>query len=522
MVLSELGNAEKIARDPAAVVHLQQAWQATSEPLARARLAGQLADTLYAASEFDRCLAVLQTELDAIHDHDPSLAAQLHAFKAYVDNCSVHPTEAPEVALDQLRDLASGDSPARRFAQLLLAIHLSTQGECRQRVIGLVEGGWDESRFLTETVATVGAVALGITSLIYVDELDRADALVEVMQADARARGSVLGFASASALRGAIGLRRGALADAEADARVALELVTEHHLPIYVAWHAAVLGLILLERGDIDQAAAVVEKVKADPDEVSVPVSALLLGTRGRVRLARGQRELAIRDLRYCGQLADHGGWHNPNYVPWRSTLALALAPAQSKEAWELAQTELQLARRADSSRAIGIALRVCGLLIGDKNGIELLKQSVTVLQPTDMQLELAYSLTELGAALRRTGARNAAREPLHRALDLADRCGAAPLAERARQEALAAGARPRRPWISGVHALTPSELRVARLAAQSLSNRDIAQALFITTKTVSDHLSSTYRKLNIHTRDQLATAIETHASPDSIQRLTP
>jgi len=121
----------------------------------------------------------------------------------------------------------------------------------------------------------------------------------------------------------------------------------------------------------------------------------------------------------------------------------------------------------------------------------------------------LAHSLTEWGAELRRAGARSAAREPLRRALDLAARCGATRLAERAREEALAAGARPRRLWASGVQALTPSELRVARLAAQDLGNREIAQALFITTKTVSDHLTSAYRKLNISSREQLATAMK-------------
>jgi DNA-binding NarL/FixJ family response regulator len=158
--------------------------------------------------------------------------------------------------------------------------------------------------------------------------------------------------------------------------------------------------------------------------------------------------------------------------------------------------------------------LRVCGLLTDGKNGIELLEQSVAVLEPTPMRLELAHSLTELGAALRRAGARTAAREPLRRGLDLAARCGATPLAARARDEAVAAGARPRRPRTTGVQALTPSELRVARLADQPMGNRDIAQALFITTKTVRDHLSSTYRKLNIHTRDQLTTAMTAHTSP--------
>jgi DNA-binding CsgD family transcriptional regulator len=168
----------------------------------------------------------------------------------------------------------------------------------------------------------------------------------------------------------------------------------------------------------------------------------------------------------------------------------LAVAPEHAEEARELVQTELKLARLVGAPRAIGIALRVCGFLTGGSEGIGLLEQSVAVLEPTLMRLELVYSLTELGTALRRAGVRTAARQPLRRALDLAARCGATPLAERAREKALATGARPRRPWTSGVQALTPSELRVARLAAQSLSNRDIAQALFITTKTVSDHLS--------------------------------
>jgi len=120
----------------------------------------------------------------------------------------------------------------------------------------------------------------------------------------------------------------------------------------------------------------------------------------------------------------------------------------------------------------------------------------------------LCHRLERLPVLLVATTRCAAAREPSRRALDLAAPCGATPLTQRVREEALAAGARPRRPLSSGVHALPPSELRVARLAAQSLGNREIAQALFITTKTVSDHLTSAYRKLNISSRDQLATAM--------------
>jgi DNA-binding CsgD family transcriptional regulator len=115
---------------------------------------------------------------------------------------------------------------------------------------------------------------------------------------------------------------------------------------------------------------------------------------------------------------------------------------------------------------------------------------------------------TDLGAMLRRRGAMLAARERLTAGLDLAARCGARPLAERARQELLAAGARPRRATIVGTDALTAAERRVARLAADGLSNREIAQALFVTVKTVELHLTSSYRKLRVPGRPQLRAAL--------------
>ncbi|HYZ37969.1 MAG TPA: LuxR C-terminal-related transcriptional regulator [Pseudonocardiaceae bacterium] len=393
--------------------------------------------------------------------------------------------------------------------RVVLANVLSFRGENCHEVAQLVEQGWDNGRFLTEETSEAIPAIMAVFALIETDELDRAAEVTEAMLADAQARGSVAGFLVASGRRGWVALRRGELADAEADTRAALELstelelATEYNVGISVALHAGCLGLALLERGDLEQAAAVVEGVTLTPTVLETPFGPLLEEARGRVHLARGQRTRAIAELRHCGDYAA-GVQVNPNFYAWRSALALALAPQHPQQAWELAQAELQLARRASTSRAIGIALRVCGLLAGGEDRIGLLEQSVAVLEPTPIRLELAHSLTELGAALRRAGARVAAREPLRRALDPAARCGATPLATRARDEALAAGARPRRPRTTGVHALTPSELRAARLAAQSLSNRDIAQALFITTKTVGDHLVNAYRKLNIHTRDQL------------------
>jgi DNA-binding NarL/FixJ family response regulator len=92
--------------------------------------------------------------------------------------------------------------------------------------------------------------------------------------------------------------------------------------------------------------------------------------------------------------------------------------------------------------------------------------------------------------------------------MELAHRCGGLALANVAREELVTMGERPRRAARYGLDALTASELRVARLAAAGASNRDIAQTLFVTVRTVEVHLTSTYRKLGISARDQLARAL--------------
>ncbi len=136
------------------------------------------------------------------------------------------------------------------------------------------------------------------------------------------------------------------------------------------------------------------------------------------------------------------------------------------------------------------------------------LVSAVTTLQGSQSPLELARALSDYGAALRRAGRRVHARAELERALDLAYRLGARRIANQARAELIAAGAKPRRDAITGRDALTAGELRVARLAADGLTNREIAQALFITTKTAKAHLNRVYRKLDVTRRGQLAGAL--------------
>jgi DNA-binding CsgD family transcriptional regulator len=194
----------------------------------------------------------------------------------------------------------------------------------------------------------------------------------------------------------------------------------------------------------------------------------------------------------------------NPEFG-WRPQLAVSLAACgRTEEARQTAAEALELAEKAEGVRGIGIALRAKGLVAGGEEGVEALRASVELLGETRARLHHAESLVELGAALRRANRRREAREPLAEGLEIAHRCGAAPLAERARTELAAAGARPRSVVRSGVEALTPSELRVARLAAAGKTNREIAQILVVSSKTIETHLRHVFQKLDIARRTEL------------------
>jgi DNA-binding CsgD family transcriptional regulator len=186
----------------------------------------------------------------------------------------------------------------------------------------------------------------------------------------------------------------------------------------------------------------------------------------------------------------------------------LAARLGEQAQATELVAEELRLARAFGAPHALGAALRAAGLIEGGSRGLDQLAEAVAVLDPSGFKLELARTLHNHGAALRRAGRRVEARAQLERGLDLAHHLGARRIANQARAELIAAGAKPRRDAITGRDALTAAELRVARLATEGLTNREIAQALFITTRTAKLHLSRVYSKLEITRRDQLADAL--------------
>ncbi|MDQ4049147.1 MAG: helix-turn-helix transcriptional regulator, partial [Actinomycetota bacterium] len=179
-------------------------------------------------------------------------------------------------------------------------------------------------------------------------------------------------------------------------------------------------------------------------------------------------------------------------------------------EAAHAASAQLERARRRGVPRYLGIALRLCGLVASGEERVAHLREAVEVLETSQAKLELAKARCDLGVALVRARRRGEGRELLEKALTDARICAARGLAQTAHEELRVAGARPRRLHFSGVESLTASERRVAEMAAEGLTNREIAQALFVTPKTIENHLSRVYTKLGVSSRRALPEALGT------------
>jgi len=508
-LLTQLGRAQTLAGRPdEGAGALATALGQTVDPRARGEIARDLGTALFVARRLDEAVAVYEdacARLLAADDRgDGTLLAMLEAEATFIRHAVLE-----RVSLRRLEaavERAAEASPARRNAEALLAYMWG--GSCERdgaavealARLALDGDGGPQDGFLRLPFAAAALSLCGHSreaSRILADGVEAAAA-----QGD----GPRIAFLSSFLARTA--LETGDARAAEEHGRAALEAYSGGAASI--SFSLGTLVLPLVARGRLDEAEQLIDAHPETAAEEALFPHSLLLWARGALHLARGRHRAAADDLHRCGEMVDSVGFVSPANIDWRGRAATAhLQLGELDEARRLATEELELARAFGAAHATGRALRVLGLVEGGEPGIALLRESVTTLEQTEAALELGAALVDLGAALRRSGQRRAARDPLRRGLDLAARGGADRLVEQAREELVAAGGRPRRTAIEGPESLTPSELRVARLAAVGRTNREIAQALFVTRRTVEIHLTSAYRKLDIASRNGLAGALD-------------
>jgi len=400
---------------------------------------------------------------------------------------------------------ADGDGPGDRAVLAVMSLHhaltvppASAAGELAIRALG-------NGALLCEQTSLGPGVSLATVALLHAGRLREAQDAADAAVRDARQRGARLASAEASIVRSLVGYARGRVDDAAADAHFAVDAVPPGE-NAHTRTALATLANCMMERGQLAEAGSVMERAVGELTAPAAPViDAYVHVTRGRLHLLGRDLGSARRDLEAAQALVGHLAPVNPSALPWRSFAGvIAHRCGEDERARELIDEEVRLAALFDVPVALGVALRRRASTKTGDEACQTFQEAIAVLEGSDATLQIAYTHAGLGRACRLTGQRGSARTHLAIGLDLAHRCGASGLETRLREERVAAGARPRRFAVTGIESLTPTEILVAKFAAQGMSNREIADQSFITRNTVSWHLRNIYRKLQIDSRAQL------------------
>ncbi len=507
-----LGLAESVAGDPAGLDDLRAGFDAADGP-ARAGAALLLARFLVYAGRSGEVVERVEPVLARLGDGDAELRARLEAALVTAARADRGLREVADRHLDRIRTVAEEDSPVGRVVAVQCAYAATAAGEPVDVAIGFARTALGGGRLLDEEPLSPDIYLIPLSMLAICDELEEAAAGFDDALERARGRGSPLAYAATAAIGSWTAVLRGNLDGAELLCRDALRIAAESPgLEALRGFATVHLALAAIERGAPEEAIEMLGPDAGAHADSPHTWSREALFALGRAQLALGRPAEALPLLLACGDLSEALGIRNPAFLPWRSVAALALRElGEVEEAAARAAEEVELARGFGAARPLGVALRGAGLVAGGEKGLGLLEESATALAGSPARLERAHTLVALGAARRRAGRRADAREPLATGLELAEACGAAPLAAAAREELAAGGARVRAGGRWDADALTPSELRTCRMAAEGRSNPAIAQALFVTRATVESHLHAAYRKLGITSRAALPEALRVY-----------
>lgn len=491
-----LGLAEARAGDPAALGRLAGAAEA-EDPVVAARAAQALARVLAIAGRAPEAAAVLDRGITCVAAVDPPLAAQLE------DDLLDALGYDHDLAEERRRRL---DTAADRPAVLAhRAFDAAAAGAPAAEVRELARRALADGSLVRD--AEQPAALYAIEALMAVEAADEARVAIDAFCAVTRRAGSRVGTGGVAMARARWEHEFGSLEAAQEASRLAAEIQSALAGGVTSGVRAS-LAASLLDAGEVDEA----EQLLADPLLVAGAYDTVCgyQALQARVHLERGRAHEALTAVQRQLAVEERRGWIASFRNATRVTLIHALAEAgRLDEARALADVQLERARaRGLHGHEARVLVACARLALARDEELERLEQAVAAARRSPSRLVLAEALAAHGAALRRANRRAEARDPLREARELALLTGARALEKRAHDELVIAGARPQRVAQHGPEGLTPSERRVAELAAQGHRNRDIAEALFVTLKTVEVHLGRVYGKLGISSRSQLADAL--------------
>jgi len=508
-LLLELGIAEATAGQAEGEVHLREALDVAGDDTDVAVGATLvLAHALGRAERLEDAVAVVDRTARLVRDRDERTAGQLETLAMMAGMLGADTAPPLGARLQAMRRRAD-DPEATREVLAASALRAVSVNEPAQVGIALARRAFAASPTGVPQATDLPWYAQASMALVWADAFEEAEGPLDAGLAEARATGDCALFATSMTWRAWLLLRRGDLQGAAGDARTVLDAADLPAPRLYRTISTGILVSAHTEQGDLETAEAVLRTFGAD-EPTRTQSGAMLLLARGRLRVAQRRLEAGLADIQAAGDIALRTGGVSPAYLDWRSAAALThLALGDREAALRLAREELELARAFGSARVLGASLRVAGVVTGGGEGEALLREAVAVLEGAGVALESARALVDLGSLLRRSNRRAEARALLREGLDIAHRAGAVRVADQAEIELRATGAKPRRARLSGLEALTASERRVAELAADGMTNREIAQALFVTARTVEGHLTHTFQKLDLRSREDLAVALD-------------
>jgi DNA-binding CsgD family transcriptional regulator/tetratricopeptide (TPR) repeat protein len=506
--------------DPdAALAQLRLGLDGIVDPRARARAAVQIGLTSLGAQRAAEGTHVLLAALDgllAVLDPEPDLTAADRELLTLVESAllvtGAEQRSTARVVRAHARLLVPppGHTPAERQMLGMMAVLAAAENRPAAEVAELAKRA-----VRTRARDSDWAVLSAAISLHLADEVDASLAAFDYVVSAGRERTAIWTHALALSYRGLLHHGTGRLAEAIVDTEAAVQLSDLEGWPTTVSMPRIALALTLVAQGDAIRAEEQLDRLDPRGIESHVWDSPYYSLARARARWSLRDGEGALRYLRQCRLSLDESDTTNPVLASWWVDFACVLAElGRPGEAAPTVARAVERAAQWATPRAVGLGLLARGVLETGRARRRLLTEAVEVLAASPARLELAHAEYRLGAALLDNGEVRAARDRLGKALDTATRGGGVLLARSAERLRLSAGGRRRRPVGSIVDSLTRGERRVAELAAQGRSNREISDALFVTVRTVEMHLTNTYRKLGVQSRTELADVLDVQQPP--------